>query len=279
MLPINFSKLKNLRHLDIRDTPLLSKMPLGIGKLKSLQTLSKIVIGGDNGLAITELKDLTNLHGKTHIKGLEKVEIVSHASEANFSQKRLSGLELEWSDVFNDSRKKSLEKEVLDALKPHSDSLIKLGIVSYAGLEFPNWVGDTRYLNLISVSLRGCKNCISLPPLGQLRSLKELYIEDMDEVKAMGSELVGTSLSFPSLEVLKLKNMKRLEVWSTDSGVVSFPCLKRLVIRGCPNLVQVSPGALPLLNILEVSECDSGGLVMWCGDVLLSILEELKSYP
>ncbi|KAM0002935.1 putative leucine-rich repeat domain superfamily [Helianthus debilis subsp. tardiflorus] len=138
MLPKNFSKLKNLRHLDIRDTPLLGKIPLGIGKLKCLQTLSKIIIGCDNGLAITELKDLTNLHGKTHIKGLEKVEIASHASEANLSQKRLSGLELEWSDVFNYSRKESLENEVLDALKPHSESLIKLGIVSYGGIEFPD---------------------------------------------------------------------------------------------------------------------------------------------
>ncbi|KAJ0851265.1 putative P-loop containing nucleoside triphosphate hydrolase, leucine-rich repeat domain superfamily [Helianthus annuus] len=286
MLPINFSKLKNLRHLDIRGTPLLSKMPLGIGKLKSLQTLSKIIIRGDNGLAIAELKDLTNLHGKTHIKGLEKVEIASHASEANLSQKRLSGLELEWSGVFNDSRKKSLEKEVLDALKPHSESLIKLGIVSYGGIEFPDWVGDISYLNLISVSLRGCKHCTSLPPLGQLPSLKELYIEDINEVKAMGSELIGTGRAFTSLEVLELRNMKRLEVWSTPIEVVSFPCLKKLVIRGCPNLVQVSPGALPLLNILQVSECDSAvlrslvpGLVMWRGEVLLSILEELKSYP
>ncbi|XP_022004581.2 putative disease resistance RPP13-like protein 1 [Helianthus annuus] len=260
MLPINFSKLKNLRHLDIRGTPLLSKMPLGIGKLKSLQTLSKIIIRGDNGLAIAELKDLTNLHGKTHIKGLEKVEIASHASEANLSQKRLSGLELEWSGVFNDSRKKSLEKEVLDALKPHSESLIKLGIVSYGGIEFPDWVGDISYLNLISVSLRGCKHCTSLPPLGQLPSLKELYIEDINEVKAMGSELIGTGRAFTSLEVLELRNMKRLEVWSTPIEVVSFPCLKKLVIRGCPNLVQVSPGALPLLNILQVSECDSAVL-------------------
>ncbi|KAJ0478648.1 putative leucine-rich repeat domain superfamily [Helianthus annuus] len=252
MLPINFSKLKNLRHLDIRDTPLLSKIPFGVGELKSLQTLSKIIIGGDNGLAITELKDLINLRGKTLIKGLEKVEIASHASEANLSQKRLSGLELEWSDVFNDSRKKSLEKEVLDALKPHSESLIKLGIVSYGGIEFPNWVGDTSYLNLISVSLRGCKHCTSLPPLGQLPSLNELYIEGINEVKAMGSELIGTGRAFTSLEVLELRNMKRLEVWSTRIEVVSFPCLKKLVVRGCPNLVQVSPGALPLLNSLEL---------------------------
>ncbi|KAM0037069.1 putative P-loop containing nucleoside triphosphate hydrolase, leucine-rich repeat domain superfamily [Helianthus debilis subsp. tardiflorus] len=259
-LPINFSKLKNLRHLDVRDTPLLSKMPFGIGELKSLQTLPKIIIGGDNVLAITELKDLTNLHGKTHIKGLEKVEIARHASEANFFQKRLSGVELEWSDVFNDSRKESLEKEVLDVLKPHSDSLIKLGIVSYAGLEFPNWVGDPSFLHLISVCLRGCKNCTSLPLLGQLPSLRELYIEDMDEVKAMGSELIGTGHAFTSLEVLELRNMKRLEVWSTDSGVMPFPCLKKLVIRDCPNLVKVSLEALPSLNILEVSECDCGVL-------------------
>ncbi|MFS7926099.1 putative P-loop containing nucleoside triphosphate hydrolase, leucine-rich repeat domain superfamily [Helianthus anomalus] len=221
MLPINFTKLKNLRHLDIRDTPLLSKIPFGIGKLKSLQTLSKIIIGGDNGLAITELKDLINLRGKTQMKGLDKVEMAMHAREANLSQKRLSELELEWSNVFNGSRKESLEKEVLDALKPHSDSLIKLGIVSYGGIEFPNWVGDTSYLNLISVSLRGCKHCTSLPPLGQLPSLKELYIEDINEVKAIGSELIGTGRPFRSLEVLELRNMKKLE-WCVEKAGSSF---------------------------------------------------------
>ncbi|XP_076909417.1 putative disease resistance RPP13-like protein 1 [Bidens hawaiensis] len=259
-LPNSFSKLKHLLHLDIRDAPLLNKMPLGIGEMKSLQTLSKIIIGGANGLVIRELKELTNLHGKIHIKGLDKVGVAAHAREANLLLKRFSELYLEWSDVFDDSRNDSLEIEVLGMLKPHNDSLIKLGIVSFGGIEFPNWVGDPSFLHLTSVSICGCKKCTYLPPLGQFPSLKKLFIEDMDEVKAMGSELMGIGLAFTSLEILELRNMKRLEVWLTDVGVVSFPCLKMLVIRNCPNLVQVTLEALPSLTVLEIFKCDSGVL-------------------
>ncbi|KAF5775494.1 putative leucine-rich repeat domain superfamily [Helianthus annuus] len=183
-----------------------------------------------------------------------------HAQEANLWQKRFAFLQLEWSDVFDGSRKESLEKEVLCGLKPNSASLTILQIVSYGGIEFPNWVGDPSFLQLTEVLIHGCKNCTSLPPLGQLPSLKKLFIKDMDEVKAMGSELIGAGLSFLSLETLVLENMKRLEEWSTNIGIVSFPCLKELVVSNCPNLVQVSPEALPSLNILEVSECDSGVL-------------------
>ncbi|KAJ0716751.1 putative P-loop containing nucleoside triphosphate hydrolase, leucine-rich repeat domain superfamily [Helianthus annuus] len=259
-LPNNLSKLKNLRHLDLLFTPLLNKFPPWIAQLKSLQTLSMMVVGRDNGLAITKIKDLTDFLGWIHIKGLDKVEMAMHAQEANLLQKRFRCLNLEWSDVFDGSRKESLEKEVLCVLKPNSASLTILEIASYGGIEFPNWVGDPSFLQLTVVNIRGCKNCTSLPPLGQLPSLKKLFIVDMDEVKAMGSELVGTGLPFPSLEVLKLENMKRLEEWSTNNGVVSFPCLKELAVRNCPNLVQVSPEALPSLNMLEVSECDSAVL-------------------
>ncbi|KAM0002955.1 putative P-loop containing nucleoside triphosphate hydrolase, leucine-rich repeat domain superfamily [Helianthus debilis subsp. tardiflorus] len=259
-LPNNFSKLKNLRHLDIDRTPLLNKFPLWISQSKSLQTLTKIIVGGDNGLAITKIKDLTDFQGSICIKGLDKVEMAMHAQEANLFQKRFRRLKLEWSDVFDCSRKESLEKEVLCVLKPNSASLTFLEIASYGGIEFPNWVGDPSFLQLTSVFIHDCKNCTSLPPLGQLPSLKKLFIKDMDEVKAMGSVLAGTGLSFPSLEVLHLENMKRLEEWSTDIGMVSFPCLNELVVSNCPNLVQVSPEALPSLNILYINNCDSGVL-------------------
>ncbi|KAJ0478859.1 putative virus X resistance protein-like, coiled-coil [Helianthus annuus] len=68
-LPKSFFKLKRLRHFDIRNTPLLKKLPLGIGELKSLQTLTRIIIGGNSGFAITELKGLKDLHGKFPSRG------------------------------------------------------------------------------------------------------------------------------------------------------------------------------------------------------------------
>ncbi|KAL8210223.1 hypothetical protein R6Q57_006955 [Mikania cordata] len=258
-LPNTFLKLKNLRHLDISDTPRLNQMPLGIGELKSLQTLSKIIIGGESGFEIVNLKDLENLVGKISIVGLDKVQNAIHARDANFSQKRLSELKVEWNDMSYAFRNKILEKEVLNELKPHYDYLKQLTIRSYGGLDFPYWVGDPLFLQLNQVSIHGCKRCISLPPLGQLPSLKKLYIDGMNGVKVVGLEFLGTGHVFRSLKMLSFVNMPGWEKWSTNSGVV-FPCLQRLHIRNCPNLIQVSLQVLPSLNVLELNKCNSGVL-------------------
>ncbi|GKC13362.1 NB-ARC domains-containing protein [Tanacetum coccineum] len=211
-LPNNFSKLMNLRHLDIRYTPDLKDMPLGIGELKSLQTLSKIIIGGENDFCITQLKDLKNLRGGVSIEGLNKVKEATEAREANLSQKKLNELELVWSDVSDGSVKETDIKDVLDALKPYDGDLKNLRIVNYCGLVFPKWVGDTSFLRLAHVSMRGCKNCTFLPPFGQLPSLKVLSIQHMDNVKVVGSEFLGNGVSFTSLEVLSFEHMRGWEV-------------------------------------------------------------------
>ncbi|KAJ0851172.1 putative P-loop containing nucleoside triphosphate hydrolase [Helianthus annuus] len=183
-LPNNFLNLKNLRHLDVRDTPLSFQMLLEICKLKSLQiTLSKIVIESERGIEISKLKDFKNIYGKIFVVGLEKVQNAIYAHEANFSEKRLSELELVWGDELNDSRNDMLEKEVLNELKPCQDELIKLKLMSYGGIEFPNWVGDPSFLHLKQLSIRGCKRCTSIPPLGQLPSLKELLIGGLHAVE------------------------------------------------------------------------------------------------
>ncbi|KAJ0860867.1 putative leucine-rich repeat domain superfamily [Helianthus annuus] len=104
--------------------------------------------------------------------------------------------------------------------------------------------------------MRNCKNCTSLPPLGQLPSLKELYTSWMPNVKFIGSELTRTNqltvAAFPSLEILRFKSMHGWEVWSTNnevSGAV-FPCLRELQIEDCPKLIEV-----PLKTLLSVLPC------------------------
>ncbi|KAM0009713.1 putative leucine-rich repeat domain superfamily [Helianthus debilis subsp. tardiflorus] len=143
-LPKSFSKLRKLQHFDFRGTSYLIKLPLGIGELTSLQTLTKIVIGGDGGFAITKLKGLNNLGGELSIEGLCKVQSAVDAHEAKLSLKKLTKLELNWRDV---SQHETPEKEVLEELKPDSEWLKELAVKSYGGIEFPNGLGILLFIS------------------------------------------------------------------------------------------------------------------------------------
>ncbi|PWA57228.1 NB-ARC domains-containing protein [Artemisia annua] len=260
-LPDDFLKLKNLRHFDIRDTLLWNKMPLEISDMKSLQTLSNKVVIENDDFFISGLRNSKYLQAEIYIDELQKVQSAKAIQEVNLSQKRVSKLHIGWSIVFNDSRNEKLEMEVLDALKPHSDNLKDLAIVSYGGKLFPNWIGDPSFLRLTSVCIRSCGNCMFLPPLGELPSLRELVIQELNKVKVVGSEFLGTGIAFPKLESLRITNMLGWEVWSTKSGVVGavmFPCLQVLYIEKCPNLAKISLEALPSLRELEISYCGNG---------------------
>ncbi|KAL7233304.1 hypothetical protein ACSBR1_017018 [Camellia fascicularis] len=73
---------------------------------------------------------------------------------------------------------------MLDKLQPHKH-LKELHIKGYLGIGFPTWIGDSLFSNMANLGLDNCGNCASLPPLGQLPSLKKLYIKGMSVLKCI----------------------------------------------------------------------------------------------
>nr|GEW51076.1 NBS-LRR resistance-like protein [Tanacetum cinerariifolium] len=201
------------------------------------------------------------------------------AKEADFDESLSRGVKERWQSHY-------LSNKVLVDLLPQ---LLMTRVISLSGYkisEVPESIGSLKHLRDL--------NCTSLPPLGKLQSLKELSIQDMDDVKVVGSVFFGTGLAFPSLESLSFQNMSRWEVWSISNsrsrvGDSVFPCLKKLNIEGCPNLFEFSferDEVFPCLQELCIRDCPNLAevslkapllslrdlTVSKCGDGLLSSL-------
>ncbi|XP_048425957.1 putative disease resistance RPP13-like protein 1 [Pyrus x bretschneideri] len=257
-LPADMSNLINLRHLNNSGASWWKGMPPKLGKLVNLQSLPNFVVsGGSNQSGIREIEFLMHLRGTLCLSGLENVTDVEDARRANLKCKeRLDSLVLEWS---HSSDTRETESDVLDMLQPHT-KIKELTIKRYAGKKFSSWVGCPLFSNMVLVRLQGCNKCLSLPPLGQLPHLKELYIGGMNAVGSVGPEFYGECiLPFPLLEILEFVDMQHWKEWlpfQMDHGSGVFPCLKRLSIKKCSKLEGKLPENLDLLAELEIFKCE-----------------------
>nr|POE65426.1 putative disease resistance rpp13-like protein 1 [Quercus suber] len=219
----------------------------------------------------TELKDY--LMGKKFllilddgvivISNLQNVINSTNALEAKLKDKEhLKELTLEW-DAANGIVSQS-ERDVLNNLQPHT-SLTKLFIKNYNDTSFPNWVGESSFSNITVVHLNSCRNCSSLPSLGQLPSLQDLFVFRFDEVVTVGADFYGsgsyTITPFQSLKILRFEAMSKWEKWSPYHGEDedeggAFPSLQELYLEKCPKLSGSLPKHLPSLTKLEINECE-----------------------
>ncbi|XP_058224292.1 putative disease resistance RPP13-like protein 1 [Rhododendron vialii] len=251
-LPADLVRLISLRHLDLSGTN-LKEMPMNISRLKDLQQLTVFVVGKCTG--INELGEFHCLRGKISISGLQNVKSGHEALEAEMSEKRhLERLALKWYSTTEDSQN---ARDVLKQLKPHTN-LKHLEIKNYGRTRFPTWLGDQSFCNMVSLGLENCKNCFSLPPLGQMPSLKELSIERMPGITSVGCEFYGESGSlrkpFQSLETLRFENMSGWEDWYIlDAG--EFSRLQKLEVINCPKLIGHLPTKVLSLVGLEIVNC------------------------
>ncbi|XP_017983153.1 PREDICTED: putative disease resistance RPP13-like protein 1 [Theobroma cacao] len=258
-LPTQMGRLVNLRQLDISGTLRIKEMPLQMSRLKNLQVLSAFILGNHSGCSISELGELQQLRGRLTIVNLQNVANPRDALEAKFKDKEhLTELVLKWS---GHTLSTSNERDVLSMLQPHIN-LKKLSIESYGGTKFPDWLGDCSFSNIVSLRLSHCKYCFFLPPLGQLPSLKSLFIIGLDAVERVGVEFYRNSSStikpFRCLEVLWFERMLEWQEWlpsEQDAEGGHFPCLRELHIRKCPKLSGMMPNYLPSLRKLMIIDC------------------------
>lgn len=263
-LPERLHDLVNLRYLDISGA-WLKWMPLQMSNLRSLQKLSDFFLGKKYGSLIGELGELNDLHGSLFIHGLEHIIDHTDSEKAKLKEKNyLDKLSLDWCGS-GDTDDSQLEKKILASLQPHTN-LKELVIHGYPGTEFPKWLGDNSFFNLVSLQLKGCKYCCKLPALGQLRSLKELRISRFDGLVSIDSEFFGNETrysaatkSFPALEILRFEHMAAWEKWSSpdaDTGCKAFCQLRELHIESCTKLTGDLPSNLPSLKLLIITDCN-----------------------
>ncbi|XP_049380485.1 putative disease resistance RPP13-like protein 1 [Solanum stenotomum] len=275
-LPLQIEKLINLRHLDISKT-LHLKTPLHLGKLKSLQVLmgAKVFLGG---LRMEDLGEAQNLYGSLSVVELQNVVDRREAVKAKMREKNhVDKLSLEWSKSSSADNSKT-ERDILDELRPHKN-IKEVEITGYRGTTFPNWLSDPLFLNLVKLSLSNCKDCYSLPALGQLPSLKYLIIKGMHGITEVTEEFYGSSSSkkpFNCLEKLEFVDMPEWKQWDL-LGSGEFPILEKLLIENCPELsLETVPIQLSSLKSFEVIGSPMVGVVFDDAELLRSQIEGMK---
>ena len=259
-LPEEIRKLTNLRHLDVSICPSITKLPPRFGELTNLQMLTDFWVGeakDSESSKISELGRLSCLRGRLSISRLENVGNDQQASEANLKSKNyLCELEFSWTTT-NSNYDHALN--VLENLEPHTN-LEKLTIKNYSGSKFPNWLSKVNFPNMVFLKLTDCSFCGSLPSLGNLSSLQQLYISGMNRLESVnfGSHGDGDSGNLP-FRSLKILSFIRLTRWRTLTCHSQFPSLQELTIIDCENLIGELPDGIYEMKLSNCPKLRSPG--------------------
>ncbi|CAL8997496.1 unnamed protein product [Prunus brigantina] len=263
-LPVSLRKLVNLKHLYILGCRDL-KVPKEIGRLRNLQILDYLKIGGEDDEGIFKLGDLGNLeqlHGSLYIANLKSAKDGSEAKNAELvNKKNLLHLTLQFGNFFGDPERAE-DEEILNGFQVHTN-LESLSIGNYQSTTLcPSWMMSCH--NLRRLVFAYVPFCGVLAPLGKLPSLEYLKIHRMESVKKVGVEFLGITgetpqtliNSFPKLKTLKFEMMDEWEEWEgveeEDSKITIMPSLLYLEIDNCPWL-KALPNFLWKIPLQELS--------------------------
>ncbi|CAJ1931529.1 unnamed protein product [Sphenostylis stenocarpa] len=206
------------------------------------------------------------LKGNLKIKHMGKVKSVKHVKEANMSNKKLNNLWLSW-DSNEEPESQKNNEHILGVLQPDTQHLQSLTVEGYQGVYFPQWMSSSSLKYLTFLKLQNCRNCLQLPPLGQLPSQTSLSISSMIHVKYLHEE---------SYDGAAFRAVKDLTLWMLpniiglpreEDGKNMSPCLSKLEIIECPKLLGL-PSHPSIINLIIYGECNQD---------LLSSIHKLSS--
>ncbi|KAK7367928.1 hypothetical protein VNO80_09948 [Phaseolus coccineus] len=269
-LPDSLVRLKVLQELSLKNCRSLSRLSPYIGKLNSLRSLSMYIVGEERGFLIAELGPL-KLKRDLEIKHLERVKSINDAKEANMSSKQLNRLTLRWKG-FRKGEVEGNDEKVLEVLEPCRETLESLTVEGYQGTRYPEWMSSPSFRNLSFLVLRSCTNCVQLPVLGKLPSLKRLNIVWAEYVKYVHEESCDEDVTFMALEYLSLSRLPSLIKLSREDGKNPFPCLSTLEIVNCSKFLAEEGWlqGLQSLKKLKMKRCPkfNVGAGLQCGTCL-----------
>ncbi|MCE3050093.1 hypothetical protein HAX54_046453 [Datura stramonium] len=289
-LPIFIVSFPRRNMVPVRGTvPALRKKKVWKSNISNLQLLNlrgQLKIKHLEYVTDAEDAEAAKLKNKEHLESLglcwgsDGADLIMNPALTGLKQRKVqiqgSSQEPQTGAVLRDQ---ILAGEVLAYLQPH-DNLENLFIVGYPGLRFPHWMLP----RVTKVVLINCRGCLHVPSLGHLPSLRILHMEGMHIVRCISQEFYGdnSTMLFPSLHELLLKDFPLLEEWSTLDGGEMFPNLRKLTLKKCPRLFSVP--LIPTIQELKLQGCNPTILGCFKELTLLSTLVieefgELLSLP
>ncbi|CAN6287666.1 unnamed protein product [Urochloa humidicola] len=261
-LPSRMNNLVNLRHLTAANQ-IVSSIT-GIGRLKCLQRLPIFKVTREQTQSIVQLGYLLDLQGSLQIRNLENINTPDEAKEAMLCKKgQLSVLQLMWAsdrDEVNTHR----EEDVLEALQPN-ENLKRLDIMGWMGVKSPGWLQNEWLNNLEHIFLSSCNAWEQLPPLGQLPSIRTMWLQRLKMLRQIGPEAYGSGNQqepFQLLEELVLDDMPELNEWLWNGRTMRN--LHNVVIKDC-NKLKALPPVPP--NLTEITTARKGYWMPYHHDV------------
>uniref|UniRef100_A0A0E0MKK7 NB-ARC domain-containing protein n=1 Tax=Oryza punctata TaxID=4537 RepID=A0A0E0MKK7_ORYPU len=288
--------LGNIDHLRYVNNGKIGEFP--IGRLTSLQELHNYrVVQGGKGNKISAIGNLSTLR-ELEVLGLENVESHEEADDVELNKKKyITLLSLAWSA--RPAMENGKDELLLNSLEPHAN-IETLRISGYGGVRSPIWIENLHVKNLVSLELARCLYWGKLPSLGELVSLKHLWLECLPSLQQIGqssdvssSSCVDLSLP-PNLDTMIVRRCKELRALpilpttlvhfeTSNVGLTKLPrigkeCNENLETKSS-RLLLIVVEECKCLNSLEESLLVQGDYIKSIHVLRIADCEDLEAAP